>query len=88
MGRRWRLAPGEALVQDGGQEPAGQGEDGARTSPERRLCHVHGRGNNAGQMVSGPSRWTALGPGDDGARRWGRFGAVGGGLWDESERAD
>jgi DDE superfamily endonuclease len=43
----------------------------ARTSPERMFCHVHGRGNNAGQMIPGwpysfvaalgpgPSSWTA-----------------------------
>jgi hypothetical protein len=38
---------------------------GARTSPERMFCHVHGRGNNAGQMIPGwpYSYVAALGPG-------------------------
>jgi hypothetical protein len=38
---------------------------GARTSPERMFCHVHGRGNNAGQMIPGwpYSFVAALGPG-------------------------
>jgi hypothetical protein len=44
--RRW--------VQDDGQEPGGQGEDGVRTSPGRMLCRVHGRGNPAGQVIWGP----------------------------------
>jgi len=37
----------------------------ARTSPERMFCHVHGRGNNAGQMIPGwpYSFVAALGPG-------------------------
>ncbi len=37
----------------------------ARTSPERLFCHVHGRGNNAGQMIPGwpYSFVAALGPG-------------------------
>jgi DDE superfamily endonuclease len=38
---------------------------GARTSPERMFCHVHGRGRNAGQMIPGwpYSFVAALGPG-------------------------
>jgi hypothetical protein len=38
---------------------------GARTSPERLFCHVHGRGKNAGQMIPGwpYSFVAALGPG-------------------------
>src|SRR5438067_901998 len=37
----------------------------AVTSPERMFCHVHGRGNNAGQMIPGwpYSFVAALGPG-------------------------
>ena len=37
----------------------------AATSPERMFCHVHGRGNNAGQMIPGwpYSFVSALGPG-------------------------
>jgi hypothetical protein len=37
----------------------------ARTSPGRLFCHVHGRGNNAGQMIPGwpYSFVAALGPG-------------------------
>src|SRR6266496_983704 len=51
----------------------------ARTSPERMFCHVHGRGNNAGQMIPGwpysfVARWARAPP--RGPRRWTRPGSA------------